>query len=305
MSTERDNPWSEHDDTLADGPSPASVPDEAREWIAEQRLVHGLLRAMYTADASARESRVSSVLEGIDRHAVTAHRRHWVAVAFAASLLASIGIWFSLPLSLPTAEAAMARAVDELARDIDRQYHVQIEVVSGRRSGRASSEFDLITRPGMRFLIDGRLSLRGVRISDGRVGCDGETIWLEGRGGRNRRSGRLADRARMLAEFGDILDLGYLDLHGLVENLPSGFKMRVVDRFLGEDGEQQLLIKARRRSKDGAIRVRSAELVVDELSGMVKRLDAEVLVVGGGVRQVLVEYRGQPAPGSVDYSRPW
>jgi len=304
MSDQHDE-WAEFDDTLADGPSPAEVPEEARAWLAEQRIIHGLLRAMYTADASAREGRVAAVLDGIERHAVSSQRRHWVTVALAASLLATVGVWFALPQSLPTAEAAMARAVDQLARNVDRHYHVRVSNAGGRRPERVSSEFDLVVRPGMRFLIEGRVTMGRLRVVDGRIGCDGETIWVDGENGRGRRSGRLADREKLFKGLGEILDLGYLDLHALVENLPIGFKMQVVDRSTDADGRQLLHIEAGRRRKAGAIRVRGAELLVDEQSGMVRRLAAQVSGVGGGVRQVLIEYRGQPEPGSVDYSRPW
>lgn len=305
MSDKHDNNWHELDDTLADGPSPADVPEEAREWLAGQRVIHGLLRALHTADASAREARIGSVMESIDRHATAGHRRHWVAVALAASVLATIAIWFALPPSLPTAEAAMARAVDQLARNVDRHYHVRLSTAGRWRPERVYNEFDLIARPGMRFLIEGRFKFGELRTAGGRVGSDGETIWLEAKNGRNRRSGPLADREEFLEGLGDILDLGYIDLHSLVEKLPSGFNMRVVDRSTDSDGRQQLHIKAQRRRTPGAIKVRNAELTVDELTGMVKRIDAEVFVVGGGLRHVVVEYRGQPEPGSVDYSRPW
>lgn len=309
MSNEHDNSncsnWHELDDTLADGPSPADVPEEAREWLAEQRVMHGLLRAVHTADASAREARVASVMESIDRRAAVGFRRHWLTVALAASVMATIGIWFALPSSLPTAEAAMARAVDQLARNLDRHYHVRLSTAGRRRSERVYNEFDLIARPGMRFLIEGRFKFGKLRLAGGRVGCDGETIWLEDKNGRNRRSGRLVDREELLEGLGDILDIGYLDLHSLVEKLPAGFIMRVVDRSTDSEGRQQLHIKAWRRRTAGAIKVRKAELIVDELTGMVKSIDAEVFVVGSGLRHVVVEYRGQPEPDSVDYSRPW
>ena len=84
-----DSQWSELDDTVADGPSPVEVPEEAREWIAEQRVMHGLLRAVNTADASARESRIESVLAHIDVYNARAHQRHWFAVAAAALLFAT------------------------------------------------------------------------------------------------------------------------------------------------------------------------------------------------------------------------
>jgi hypothetical protein len=297
--------WHELDDTVADGPSPAEVPDEAREWLAEQRTMHGLLRALNTADASARESRVESVLARIDDHDSRAHRRHWFAVAAAALVLATAGMWFASPPSLPTAEAAMARVADQLSLNVDRKFHVKLSTTGRMRQERVFHEFDLTVRPGMRFLIQGRFAFAGLRIGDGRIGCDGETVWIQPSSRRHRRSGPLADRERLLEGLGDILDTGYLDLHSLVGKLPGNYDLRVVDRSEDAQGRQLLHIKAHRRARSGAFRVRSAELTVDELTGIVTHLDAQVRLTTGGMRRVLVDYLGQPAAGEVDYSRPW
>ncbi|MGK0204971.1 MAG: hypothetical protein ACI9S9_004057 [Planctomycetota bacterium] len=309
--TPGDSQWHELDDTVADGPSPAEVPDEARKWIAEQRTMHGLLRALNTADSTAREARVESVLTSIDAHDARAHRRHWVAVAAAALLMATLGIWFASPPSLPTAEAAMARIADQLTLNVDRKYHVKLSTANRKRPERVFHEFNLTVRPGMRFLIEGRFAFAGLRISPGRsgapgrIGCDGETVWIEPGSRRHRRSGPLADRERLLEGLGDILDTGYLDLHSLVAKLPGNFDLRVVDRSQDEQGRQLLHIKAHRRARSGSFRVRSAELTVDELTGIITHLDAQVRLTAGGMRHVLVDYLGQPDAGEVDYSRPW
>jgi hypothetical protein len=298
--------WGELDDTVADGPSPVEVPEEAREWIAEQRTMHGLLRAVNTADASARESRIESVLGHIDAYDVRAHRRHWFAVAAAALLLATVGVWFALPQSLPTAEAAMARVADQLSLDVDRKFHVKLSTAGRKRPERVFHEYKLTVRPGMRFLIEGRFAFAGLRITDGLIGCDGETVWIQrSSSGRHRRSGPLADREQLLEGLGDILDTGYLDLHYLIGRLPGNFDLRVVDRSVDEQGQPLLHIKAHRRSRSGLLRVHSAELTVNELTGIVTHLDAQVRLETGGVRHVLIDYLGQPAVGEVDYSRPW
>jgi hypothetical protein len=300
-----DSKWHELDDTIADGPSPAEVPEEAREWLAEQRTMHGLLRAVNTADASARESRVESVLARIDAHDTRAHRRHWFAVAAAALVLATVGMWFASPASLPTAEAAMARVADQLSLNVDRKFHVKLSTASRKRPERVFHEFELTVRPGMRFLIEGRFAFAGLRIAAGRIGCDGETVWIHPSSRRHRRSGPLADRERLLEGFGDILDTGYLDLHSLIGKLPGNFDLRVVARSQDEQGRQLLHIKAHRRSRSGLFRVRSAELTVDELTGIVTHLDAQVRLEAGSMRHVLIDYLGQPGVGEVDYSRPW
>ena len=57
--------WRDFDDTLADGAEPANdveVPTESKSWLADQRFLHGLLRAMNTQDAAAREARIDAIL---------------------------------------------------------------------------------------------------------------------------------------------------------------------------------------------------------------------------------------------------
>lgn len=317
--------FSELDDTLADGPSPIdlpahgsdpAVPDGVREWLAEQRLVHGLLRVLNSNDAAAREGRIVAILERIDAGQGQTTRRHWWLVSAAALLLASLGVWFALPPALPTAEAAMARAVDELQQPLDRRFRVLVQregFDDDEDQEQLLSEFALTTRPGTRFLIEcvrGRLRFGGRPFGNGRVGCDGETLWIDPRNPMLRRSVPLADREQILEGFGDLLDAGYLDVHDLVARLPQQFRLRVVGRLVGDDGRRLLRIVARRLRVAEALRVRSAELLVDEATGMVIRIDARLLVRGLGRRHVEVEYLGVVGGdgangGPVDYSRPW
>ena len=55
----------------------------------------------------------------------------------------------------------------------------------------------------------------------------------------------------------------------------------------------------------GFMKLQRAELLVDEETGMVTRLEA--LVGGAGLRQrrLVMESMGAAPAGSVDYSRPW
>lgn len=304
--------FSELDDTLEDPRAPgpradAEVPAEAREWLADQRTVHGLLRALHTADAAAREDRVANVLAGIDAHAAQGQRRHWFAVAAAALVLGALGLWSVLPATLPTAEAAMARATDELARAVDRRFHLRL-TIEGPRSSRVRHEFELVTRPGMRFLVDGSFTFRGVRVAEGRIGCDGETIWIESEGGDFQRSAPFARKEQLVArsELVEFLDVGCLDVHGLVAKLPANYRTRVVERLVDERGASLLRIEATvDGERRGFMKLQRAELLVDEETGMVTRLEA--LIGGAGLRQrrLVMESMGAAPAGSVDYSRPW
>lgn len=298
----------ELDDTLADGPAPAAVPDAARPWLAEQRTLHGLLRALHTADAAAREGRVAAIMARIDaerRHGAVGHGRRWFLVAAAALLLACAGLWFALPDRLPTAEAAMQRAVVELARDVDR--HFRLEVVGTGRNGNevARHEFDLVTRPGMRFRVDGTFAFGGLRLGQARIGCDGEEVWVLPVNGISRRAGPLAERERLLKGLGEVLDVGYLDVHELVQRLPEDCDVRVVGRETDARGRTLLRVEASQKRKSVWVKTRSARLDVDEPSGMVVSLEAEVQFAGGATRRLTIEYLGELPAGSVDYRRPW
>ena len=281
-----DEGWREHDDSLADGPAPADVPDAARAWLADQRLMHGLLRALHTADAPAREGRIAAILDRIDGERAGATHRWWL-VAAAALLFATLGTWFVLPDRLPTAEAAMQRAVAELARDVDRRFHVTLVATS------------LVTRPGVRFRIDGKLPLGAFQL-----GCDGQELWWLSANGSVRRAGPLAERERLLQGMGDVLDLGYLDVHELVQKLPGDFDLRVVGREATDRGPQ-LRIEATRRSAPARARLRSAWLTCDDRSGMVTGLEVETELGRGGIRVLTMQYLGEEPPGLVDYGRPW
>ena len=268
---ERHDPeaWSDLDDTLADGPSPASVPEEAKAWLGDQRFMHGLLRALHTADAAARESRIAALLERIDRESVVEPRRRWLTVAAVALLLACLGVWFALPASLPTAEAAMGRAVAQLARDVDRRFRLEMIASDATGKEQTRNEFSLVTRPGMRFRSEGKLAFGPMQFGEIRVGCDGEELWAVSANGILRRAVPLAERERLMRVLGDTLDLGYLDVHDLVRKLPDDFDLRVIGREQDAAGCSQLRIEATRRQTAARGRFRSAWLVCDEVTGMV------------------------------------
>jgi len=281
--------WREIDDTLADGPSPADVPEEAKGWIAEQRLMHGLLRAMHTADAPAREGRIATLLERIDREARLAPRRQWVSVLAAALVLACVGVWFVLPPSLPTAHAAVERAVKELARDVDRRFRLEILGASG-------VECWVVTRPGNRFRVDGKFVI-GPMLFAGRIGCDGEELWMSDSSGAYRNAVPWSERGRQrMPVLHRALDLGYLDVHNLLQKLTTEYDV-TVGREKDEKGESRLRLDAQRRGASGG--PRSLRLQCDEATGMVTRIDIDANA--GSLRFV---YLGEPA-GPVDYSRPW
>jgi len=297
--------WRDYDDTLADGPAATAVPPEVQRWLAEQRTVHGLLRALHTADAAAREARITALLERIDaQRAAGAPARHWRLVALAGLLLAAAAIWFALPARLPTADAAVSRAVAELARDVNRRFG--IVMTTGDRSGKEvmRHEVALVTRPGLRFRVDGKFAFAGMQVGEMRLGCDGTELWVTHLNGLWRHAVPVAERERLLQGFGDVLDLGYLDVHELVRRLPEDFDLRVVGREAGAGGGTALRIAATVRA-GARPKLREAWLLCDEETGMVTHIEVRADSMLGYERRLLMDYLGEEPPGLVDYRRPW
>lgn len=302
--------WRELDDTLADGPAPVEVPAEAKPWLADQRFVHGLLRAMHSPDVAAREGRVAAILAAIDRDRVlVGPRRHWFAVAAAALLLACFGVWMALPAAMPTAVAAVERAAAELGRDVVRRY--SLEIRSDGDNGRAPvlHEFELFTRPGSRFLLRGKFGFGAMQFGEVRLGGDGQETWFTAGNGMIRNAVPMAERERLLQQFGQALDVGYLDVHDMVKRLPGDCELQVVGRETDADGRAVLRIEARGRRAARA-RVQQAWLLCDEETGMVKRLEIEgdrrlQGPRGMGQGRMTLEYRGEVPNDEVDFRRPW
>ena len=293
--------WRELDDTLADGPAPADLPAEAKPWLGDQRYLHGLLRALHTQDAAAREARITGILERVDQER-TEPRTHWLRIAVAALLMACFGIWLALPTSLPTADAAVQRAVAELARDVARRYRVTMHM--GER-GALGREFALVTRPGGRFRIDGKITFGELQLGEVRLGSDGQETWIYAANGMFRNTAPVAERERLERRLGNVLDLGHLDLHELVKKLPTDFELRVVGRESDSAGRHLLRIEAVQTRADTGARLRSAWLLCDEATDMVTRIEVEFAGVRGPARHMQIEYLGEEPPGLVDFARPW
>ncbi|MFN7589354.1 MAG: hypothetical protein ACK501_24135 [Planctomycetota bacterium] len=302
--------WRELDDTLADGPAPVEVPADARPWLADQRFVHGLLRAMHSPDVAAREGRVAAILAAIDRERVIqGPRRHWLAVAAAALLLACFGVWMALPTATPTAVAAVERAAAELGRDVVRRYSLEIRSDGDNGRPPVQHDFELFTRPGSRFLLRGKFGLGAMQFGEVQLGGDGQETWFTAGNGMIRNAVPMAERERLLQQFGQALDVGYLDVHDMVKRLPGDCELQVVGRETDADGRAVLRIEARGRRAARA-RVQQAWLLCDEETGMVKRLEIEgdrrvQGPRGMGQGRMTLEYRGEVPNDEIDFRRPW
>jgi hypothetical protein len=312
--------WSELDDTLADGPLleeklPTAVPPAAMSWLAAQRCMHGLLRALHTQDAAAREGRVDSIMACIDGLPRVEPRGRWLT-AVAALLMACFGIWLVLPASLPTAEAAVQRAVHELARDVSRRFQLVATGVDGKGQQVARHQFALVVRPGGLFRLNGRLGFGTLQLGEITIGCDGQEIWMLGGNGFFQRVVPIAERDRLNQMTGRVVDLGYLDVHDLVRKLPTDFELAVVGRETDAAGRRLLRINATRKSTAAQLHLKQAWLLCDEVTGMVTRLEAEVERAAGGSQRNVdaapgprysfsMEYLGEEPAGLAEFGKPW
>jgi hypothetical protein len=274
--------------------------EPAVAWLAGQRFVHGLLRAMHQADAEAHETRVQAILRRLPSRF---DRRRWWFVAAAAAVICAAAIWL-VPGRLPEAEATVLRAAELLRQDVDRRFRLTTVGIDAAGRERLRHEFDLTAHPGMRFRVEGSLSMGPLHV-DARFGCDGATLWLlAGNDPAIRRSVPLQDAARLLAGLGDVLDLGYLDVQTLVERLPQSFALRTVGRERGQDGQRLLRIEAEGAPRRPDVRLRQASLWCDESTGMVTRIELEAESPRGR-RRFTFEHVGDVTVAPGFYERPW
>lgn len=305
--------WREADDTLRDDPAgegveaaePIPPPGSAR-WLAGQRYVHGLLRALYSADATAREARVATLMERIDaeRAAPALRRTGRVQFLVAAVVLLAVGLFAILPERLPTAEAAVQMAVQQLARDVDQRYRLEMQGEGPNGTDRLRHDFELVTRPGMRLRVAGKLALGTFTLGEFELGCDGEEFWIRSANGLLRRTAPVAQRGELAPGIADFLDVGYLDVHALVRRLPEDFEVAVVGSEDGQDGARLLHLQAERQRAGRQPVLRKADLWCDATTGMVVRIELEA-VHPGGTRQTLRFVHLGEAEQAVDYRRPW
>ena len=251
------------------------------------------------------EGRVAAILTSIDRERFAAPRRHWLAVAAAALLMACFGVWMAMPAALPTASAAVERAVAELGRDVVRRYKLVMSSSGEQGRPAARHEFELSTRPGGRFLVQGKLGFGQLQFGEVRIGSDGVETWLTGGNGMFRHAVPLAERERLLQQFGNVLDIGYLDVHELVKRLPGDCELQVVGREVDSAGRSQLRIEARLRQGTGRAGPHKAWLLCDEASGMITRLEVEGERPRAGAARMQLEYVGEVPTDSVDFRKPW
>ncbi len=164
------------DETLHDGPLPAPRDPEVLRSIAEQRFVHGLLRAAFAADAPSAEGRVLAALGAPGMPSPTAgprtRRRLGRAIALVGLLAAVVAtaLW-ARSLWAPDASQILAAAVEGVLHEPS-EYAVR--GWRGWASPRAAPAFEVrgAVEPEGRFALTGTAGAAPVRM-----GYDGRRVW--------------------------------------------------------------------------------------------------------------------------------
>lgn len=302
--------FGEVDDTLQDD-AVAQVPAEARGWVAEQRFVHGLLRSLHGMDAASNEARVRAVMDAVRSEPAVRLRAvpRFVAAA-AAVLLAVAGWWFLQGDRMPSAEAAVARAASVLGEEVDRRFLLRIERRAepaepgaarppgiGGDAFRLPTAFEMTTRPGRRFLVTFDAVFGPITC-----GCDGTTVWLRSEGGFvPPRDVPLAEADALLARLGGPLELGYLDILGIVQRLPEGFELASTGRV---GGGSLVRVEATRMPESMQKSIQGVVLHCDEDSGMVTWIEVQCTGRKGESMRITMEYQGTVELPASAYSIP-
>jgi len=302
--------WAQWDETVEERVV-TEAPHEAKAWLGGQRFVHGLLRSLHTADASAREARVRSILEAVERERAGPVVLRWQWFAAAALLALSALLAFQLwggEAALPKAEAMVGRAAERLAQPMDRRYALSIEESGRGRGARVRRhDYTITMRPG-RFLLEGDGLLGTIR-----AGSDGEELWFEpGVSWGKRVAVPIEEASRLDESLGDVIAQGVLDLDTFVERLPGRAELRTSGRIRG-DGDAPDLVRVdilRLGARRAEWRVREAFLLMEEETGEVTQAVLRLVrpwVPGRPRRHVAIELTFEETIdlGEDAYRRPW
>ncbi len=302
MSPATDDEPPRPDETLDDGDVAPPVDAAARAWVVEQRFVHGLLRTLHTADAESREARIDAVLARLPRRGARVIPMPMLAAA-AALLIVAFGIWFwPRGAALPRAEAMVALALDRIDEPVDRRFELTFEQQGGEMAEQLRSHYEFTLRPGNRFRIVGQSTLFG-RFE---FGCDGETLWAHA-GTNVRLSKPLSEQQEFEQMLGMLLEVGFLDLHGVLATLPVEFALHTVGREPPREvgGPARVRLVAERTAAQAQQKLQRVELLLDEPDGLVDWMQLESEPRPGVRRIFRFRYVGVVEDGEALYRRPW
>lgn len=284
-----------------------AAPDAQSDWLAGQCFVHGVLRAAHGDTAASHEGRVAAIMAAIDRPAPSRHR--WTVVAAAALVLCALAWPVLFVEQLPEARASVLRGA-KLLDDVDRRFSVEAIGVSDHGIGENHQLFQLTARPGNRFVVVGSLDLGPIRFAAMRFGCDGEQVWFHSFGDSGelaevRRAGPMEEAPSLLRGIGNVLDLGLLDVHSFVTQLPREFHLKTRSRIVDATGQKLLHIEATGGPDRPGFHLHRADLYCCEATGCIVRLEVQADDGLGRVQRLNFVDQGAIQVDSSIYRRPW
>ncbi len=285
------------DETLEDGPLPVPRDADLRRQLADQRFVHGLLRAAHGADASSREARVQAVVAGLPADQPRRRRGLWITAVASVGLGLAAALTIRALLPVPRAEIALQQALDQVAADAHHRFALTVTVTAPDRELEGTVRYALTTHLGGRFLLEGEGWLAPLR-----AGSDGDTVWCAPAVAWLRWSRPFARDCQLGWLFGQSrLTAGDFDLREWLLTLRRAAPDLAVRAVAGVDGRSRARVEwiDRHSPADGAA------IEVDEARGTLERLEVSSAAPGGFRRHLTFDYRG-PAEGDVErYRRPW
>lgn len=286
-----------------------------REWIARQRFVDGVMRAVRTPQET-QEATIASIMCRLDDDRVAPlswsrpqPKPHRMLLVLAASLLLGMFFWpavFSEPL--PEAHASVLRGASLLREDCERSFAVSL-LTSSNGHTKPEQKLELTMRPGRRFVVHGALQLGPIRFDEMRFGCDGNEFWFEapevGGSEQIRRAGPLEEAPSLLRGIGSVLDMGLLDVHAFVTQLPKSFALKTTKRSFDAHGRNLVHVEATGGQSRPGFCLQRAEVVCCEDSGTIVRLDVEGNDGLGTEHRLSFSDLGSRAANEKLYQRPW
>ncbi len=306
----------QNDDTdLSGGDAPSPDDLALREWTARQRFVDGVMRAVRTENATL-ETTIRGITSklGDPRPIALSWGRpqskpHRMLLVLSASLIVGMCFWptvFGEPL--PEAHASVMRGASLLREEGERCFAVSLQT-SAHGHAKPMQDLELTMRPGRRFVVHGALQLGPIRFDEMRFGCDGNEFWFEAPQGPSgepiRRAGPLEEAPSFLRGIGSVLDMGLLDVHAFVTQLPKTFALKTTKRSQDAYGRCLVHIEATGAPARPGFCLKRAEVVCCEESGTIVRLDVSGNDGLGTEHQLRFSDLGARAADERLYRRPW
>lgn len=251
------------------------APTDARR-LADQLFVDALLERVHQGAPAALDDQIRSAMARIGTSqtelipAAGVTRRRWITSSLqAAAGIGAVGVgWLAVStLTTPTAEAAVARAIEDARLERDRHYAISTEI---SRPGEGKTlRGDLYVRGAERFAVRHESPLGGVVW----VGGDQKTVWIIPAAGPAFVA---ADPRRMDQWIEEReLPLPVLQVTAVLTHLQGHYDLELLaPERLEESAERMQHVRGRRRAAVGLLPT-TIDVWIHPRSGNVQRLSLD------------------------------